>query len=52
MGHTVGVFAGNGAVARLDPGPNPTGTALAEIYNVPQPAFRPRGAGIGSLGVV
>ena len=36
---TVGVFAGKGAVVRLDPGPNPPATALAEIYNVPRRAL-------------
>ena len=49
---TVGVFAGKGAVVRLDPGPNPPATALAEIYNVPLPGFGPRGADIDSKGVV
>jgi len=39
-------------VVRLDPGPNPPATALAEIYNVPQPGFGPRGADIDSEGVV
>ena len=41
---TVGVFAGNGASVRLDPGANPPATALAEVYNVPLPGFGPRGA--------
>jgi hypothetical protein len=49
---TVGVFAGKGAVVRLDPGPNPPATVLAEIYNVPLPGFGPRGADIDSKGVV
>jgi hypothetical protein len=49
---TVGVFAGKGGVVRLDPGPNPPETALAEVYNVPQPGFGPRGADIDSRGVV
>ena len=49
---TVGVFAGKGAVVRLDPGANPPATALAEIYNVPPPGFGPRGADIDSKGVV
>jgi hypothetical protein len=38
------VFAGKGAVVRLDPGPNPPATALAEVYNVALPRFGPRGA--------
>jgi hypothetical protein len=37
---------------RLDPGPNPPATALAEVYNVPAPGFGPRGADIDSKGVV
>jgi len=41
--YTVGVFAGRGAVLRLDPGPNPPQTALSEIYYVPSPGFGPRG---------
>ena len=49
---TVGVFAGTGAIVRLDPGANPPETALAEIYNVPAPGFGPRGADIDSKGVV
>jgi hypothetical protein len=49
---TVGVFAGKGALVRLDPGPNPPATALAEVYNVPPPGFGPRGADIDSQGVV
>ena len=49
---TGGVFAGKGAVVRLDPGPNPPATALAEVYNVPPPGFAPRGADIDSKGVV
>ncbi len=49
---TVGVFAGKGAVARLNPGADPPQTALAEIYNVPLPGFGPRGADIDSKGVV
>jgi hypothetical protein len=50
--YTVGVFAGRGAVLRLDPGPNPPETALAEIYNVPMPGFGPRGGDIDKNGVV
>ncbi|HVL73813.1 MAG TPA: carboxypeptidase-like regulatory domain-containing protein [Beijerinckiaceae bacterium] len=41
-----------GAVVRLDPGPNPPETALAELYNVPMPGFGVRGADIDSKGVV
>jgi len=41
-----------GAVVRLEPGKNPPGTALAEIYNVPMPGFGARGADIDSKGVV
>ncbi len=51
MGHRR-AFAGKGAVVRLDPGPNPPATALAEVYNVPLPSFGPRGADIDSKGVV
>jgi hypothetical protein len=49
---TVGVFGGTAAVVRLDPGPNPPETALAEIYNVPQPGFGIRGGDIDRKGVV
>src|SRR5690606_27166427 len=41
-----------GAVVRLDPGPSPPATALAEIYRVPLPGFGARGADIDSEGVV
>ena len=41
-----------GAVVRLDPGPSPPSTALAEIYRVPLPGFGARGADIDSEGVV
>jgi hypothetical protein len=41
-----------GAVVRLDPGPNPPETALAEIYNVPAPGFGVRGGDIDRKGVV
>jgi hypothetical protein len=41
-----------GSIVRLDPGPNPPATALAEIYNVPSPGFGPRGADIDRNGVV
>jgi hypothetical protein len=49
---TVGVFAGRGALLRLDPGPNPPETALAEVYHVPMPGFGPRGADIDKNGVL
>jgi hypothetical protein len=52
-GSVWGSFRSNpGAVVRLDPGSNPPHTALAEIYNVPQPGFGVRGADIDSKGVV
>src|SRR5262252_7898437 len=41
-----------GSVVRVDPGPNPSETALAEIYEVPLPGFGPRGGDIDSQGVV
>ena len=41
-----------GAVVRVDPGPNPSETALSEIYNVPLPGYSPRGADIDSKGVM
>jgi hypothetical protein len=41
-----------GALVRLDPGPDPSATALAEIYNVPLPGFGVRGADIDRNGVV
>ena len=41
-----------GAVVRLNPGSDPTNTALAEVYNVPAPGFGVRGADIDSKGVV
>lgn len=40
-----------GAVVRLDPGPNPPATALAEIYEPPLPGFSPRGMDIDRNGV-
>jgi streptogramin lyase len=49
---TAGVFSGTGAVVRLDPGPNPPATALAEIYHIPLPGFGPRGGDIDKQGVV
>ena len=41
-----------GALVRLDPGPDPSATALTEIYNVPLPGFGVRGADIDRNGVV
>ena len=41
-----------GAIVRIDPGPNPPMTSLAEIYNVPAPGFGSRGADIDRNGVV
>ena len=46
------VFRFPGAIARLEPGADPSETALAEIYNVPLPGFGVRGADIDSNGVV
>jgi hypothetical protein len=52
-GSVWGSFRSNpGAVIRLDPGPNPPETAIAEIYNVPLPGFGVRGADIDRKGVV
>ena len=48
-----GTYRANpGAIVRLNPGPNPPETALAEIYNVPKPGFGVRGGDIDSKGVV
>jgi hypothetical protein len=48
-----GTYRSNpGAVVRINPGPDPVHTALAEIYNVPLPGFGPRGGDIDSKGVV
>ena len=41
-----------GSIVRINPGPNPSETALAEIYNVPLPGFGIRGADIDKQGVV
>jgi hypothetical protein len=41
-----------GAVVRIAPGPNPSETALAEVYNIPLPGFGIRGADIDKQGVV
>src|SRR5436309_7742806 len=40
-----------GSVVRVDPGSNPSETALAEIYEVPLPGYSPRGGDIDSQGV-
>src|SRR5437762_1050196 len=40
-----------GAVVRLDPGPDATHTALAEVYEPPFPGYGPRGGDIDSKGV-
>lgn len=41
-----------GSIVRINPGSNPSETALAEIYNVPLPGFGIRGADIDKRGVV
>src|SRR6516165_10306496 len=41
-----------GSVVRVDPGPNPSTTGLAEIYQVPLPGFSPRGGDIDGQGVM
>ncbi|MBM3598265.1 MAG: carboxypeptidase regulatory-like domain-containing protein [Alphaproteobacteria bacterium] len=41
-----------GGVVRLDPGPNPPATALAELYTVPLPGYGVRGGDIDRQGVV
>jgi hypothetical protein len=41
-----------GSVVRVDPGPDPSETALAEIYEVPLPGYSPRGGDIDSKGVM
>jgi hypothetical protein len=40
-----------GAVVRLDPGADPTHTALAEVYEPPFPGYGPRGGDIDRNGV-
>jgi hypothetical protein len=40
-----------GALVRVQPGTNPTETALSEIYEVPAPGFGPRGGDVDSDGV-
>ncbi len=44
--------ASPGAVVRIQPGSDPSNTALAEIYNVPAPGFGVRGGDIDKNGVV
>jgi hypothetical protein len=40
-----------GYIVRVDPGPDPSETALAEIYEPPMPGFGPRGFDIDRNGV-
>jgi hypothetical protein len=40
-----------GAIVRVVPGPDPTHTALTEIYEPPVPGFGPRGGDVDSNGV-
>ena len=40
-----------GRIMRVMPGPNPSETALAEVYQVPAPGFGPRGGDVDSKGV-
>jgi hypothetical protein len=40
-----------GAVIRVLPGPDPTNTALTEVYEPPLPGYGPRGGDIGADGV-
>jgi hypothetical protein len=40
-----------GSILRLDPGPDPSRTALAEIYEIPAPGYGPRGFDIDRNGV-
>ncbi|MDB5508904.1 MAG: hypothetical protein JWL93_1373 [Hyphomicrobiales bacterium] len=46
------IRANPGAVVRVQPGDNPSETAVAEIYNVPMPGFGVRGGDIDKKGVV
>jgi hypothetical protein len=41
-----------GHVIRLNPGPNPPATALAEVFEPPMPGYGPRGMDIDRRGVV
>jgi hypothetical protein len=53
-GSVWGTALGNpfpGYVVRLNPGPNPTETALAEVYEPPLPGFGPRGGDIDRNGI-
>jgi len=47
-----GARQGPFALVRIDPGPDPARTALAEVYAIPAPGFGIRGADIDSRGVV
>jgi len=40
-----------GQIVRVQPGPDPTQTALSEIYEVPSPGFGPRGGDVDNNGV-
>jgi len=40
-----------GRIVRLMPGPNPTETALTEVYQPPAPGFGPRGGDVDANGV-
>jgi hypothetical protein len=40
------------SIVRINPGPDPSRTALAEVYTAPAPAYGIRGADIDSQGVV
>jgi hypothetical protein len=40
-----------GQIVRVQPGPNPTQTALSEVYEVPLPGFGPRGGDVDNNGV-
>jgi hypothetical protein len=40
-----------GYIIRVDPGPNPSETALAEIYEPPMPGYGPRGFDIDRNGI-
>jgi hypothetical protein len=52
-GSVWGSFRGQtSGVVRIAPGANPPATAIAEVYNVPRPAFGVRGADIDKQGVV
>jgi hypothetical protein len=52
-GSVWGTYRANpGAVVRINPGSNPTETALTEVFNVPMPGYGPRGGDIDSQGVV